>query len=381
MTESRFVPVAAPVIDERDVRYVSDAVESTRVSGSGEYIDRFERGFADYCGVRNGIAVSNGTAALHLLLHGLGIGAGDEVVMPDLSFVATAHATLQAGAEPVFVDVEPDTFCLDPGAVERALSPRTRAIVAVHLYGHPADMDALWGLARPRGLPLLEDAAQAHGATLGGRRAGSMGLAGVFSFYGNKVITTGEGGFITTDDDQVAERLRFLEDHAMMPGRRYHHTEPAFNYRMTNLQAALGVAQLERIDEFIARKRDIAEWYREALAGTDGVSIGGARPGCGHVYWMTCALLSEGVAASVDTVCERLKKRGIDSRPFFVPMSQLPHLSRYRAVGARGDGCPVSASLSQRGFNLPSGAGLERADVARAAAALVESLSETGAGC
>lgn len=374
MANEPFVPIAAPVIGEREIEYVTDAVQSTWVSSIGEYIDRFEQGFGEYCGVSNAIAVSSGTAALHLLYHGLGIGEADEVIMPDLTFAATAHAAMQTGAEPVFVDVDPETFCIDPAAVERALSPRTRAIVAVHLYGHPADMDALRAIAEPRGILLLEDAAEAHGATQGSRRAGAMALAGSFSFYGNKIITTGEGGMITTDDDELAARLRFLKDHGMTPGRRYHHTELAFNYRITNLQAALGLAQLERIDAFISRKRDIAGWYRDALAGSELVSIGGERPGYGHVYWMTCALLSDAARVSAQTVCERLKKRGIDTRPFFIPMSQLPHLKELRAVGAEGDGCPVAARLSERGFSLPSGAGLERAEIERAAEALLASL-------
>jgi perosamine synthetase len=374
MPKEPFIPIAAPVIGEREVECVTDAVQSTWVSSIGEYIDRFEQAFAEYCGVRHAIAVSSGTGGLHLAIHGLGIGPGHEVIMPDLTFAATAHTVLQTGAEPVLVDVEPDTFCMDAAAVERAVTPRTRAILPVHLYGHPADMDALQQIANAHDLLLIEDAAEAHGATHGGKRVGSFGAAGVFSFYGNKIITTGEGGMVTTNDDDLAKRLRFLKDHGMSPERRYYHSELAFNYRMTNLQAALGVAQLERIESFIDRKREIAEWYREALTDTDAVIITGERPPCRNVYWMTCAMLADSVEASLEAVCERLKKRAIDTRPFFVPMSQLPHLSQLRAVGARGDGCPVAAHAARRGFNLPSGAGLSREEIQRAAAALRESL-------
>jgi perosamine synthetase len=374
MPKQPFIPIAAPVIGEREIEYVTAAVQSTWVSSIGEYIDRFEQAFAEYCGVRHAIAVSSGTGGLHLAVHGLGIGRGDEVIMPDLTFAATAHTVLQTGAEPVLVDVEADTFCMNAAAVERAISPRTRAILPVHLYGHPADMDALQRIADAHDLLLIEDAAEAHGATYGGKRVGSLGAAGVFSFYGNKIITTGEGGAVTTDDSDLARRLRFLKDHGMSPERRYYHSELAFNYRMTNLQAALGVAQLERIEDFIERKRGIAGWYREALSDTDAVMIPGERSPCRHVYWMTCAILADSVEAPLDAVCERLKKRGIDTRPFFVPMSQLPHLSHLRAVGARGDGCPVAAHAARRGFNLPSGTGLTREEVQRAAAALRESL-------
>ena len=191
MPKERFIPIAAPVIGEREIEYVTDAVRSTWVSSIGEYIDRFEQAFAEYCGVRHAIAVSSGTGGLHLTIHGLGIGRGDEVIMPDLTFAATAHTVLQTGAAPVFVDIEPDTFCMDPAAVERALTPRTRAILPVHLYGHPADMDALQQIADAHDLLLIEDAAEAHGATYGGKRVGSLAAAGVFSFYGNKIITTG----------------------------------------------------------------------------------------------------------------------------------------------------------------------------------------------
>jgi len=353
---------------------------STWVSSIGEYLDRFEREFAGYCGVRNAIAVNNGTSALHLSLHGLGVGVGDEVIMPDLTFAATAHTVLQTGATPVFVDVERDTLCMDPRAVARAVTAKTRAIIPVHLYGHPADLDALAPITEEHDLILIEDAAEAHGALIGDRRVGSLGRAGVFSFYGNKIITTGEGGMITTDDDELARRLRFLKDHGMSPERRYYHSELAFNYRMTNMQAALGVAQLERIEQFIERKREIAQWYREAFRGSEAISITCERPGYRHVYWMTCVLLSADVSIPIDTVQRGLKQRGIDSRPFFVPMSQLPHLSSFPAWGAEGRGCPVAAEMASRGFNLPSGCSLERADVERAADALLAVLREEAQG-
>jgi perosamine synthetase len=382
MTDQKMLPVAAPIIGEREVAYVTDAVRSGWVSSIGPYIDRFEEAFARFVGVQHAIAVSNGTVALHLALHALGLGPGDEVIVPDLTFAATAHTVLQTGAVPVFADVEPDTWCIDPRAVERAISPRTRAIIPVHLYGHPADMKALSELARTHDLHVIEDAAEAHGAKVGDVMVGALGKAATFSFYGNKIMTTGEGGMVTTDDTAFARRCRSLKDHGMSPERRYFHTELAFNYRMTNLQAALGVAQIEQIDALIAHKCRIMAGYRAALAGLIGrdapphrrVQLNEERPSYRNVYWMVSAVLSDDIALDRAEVCARLRARGIDTRPFFVPMSGLPHLAAYRAVGATGAGCPVSERLSRRGFNLPSGCGLSDAEVQRAAQALIEVL-------
>jgi perosamine synthetase len=372
------IPVAEPLIGEREIAYVTDAVRSGWVSSAGRYVDRFESDLAAWIGVRHAIAVANGTVALHLALHAMGLGPGDEVVVPDLTFAATAHAVLLTGATPVLVDVEPDTFCLDPRAVERALSPRTRAIVPVHLYGHPADMTALRALAASRRLQLVEDAAEAHGAQIGGARVGGLGDVGAFSFYGNKILTTGEGGALTTDDDALAARMRLLKDHGMRKERRYFHEELAFNYRMTNLAAALGVAQLERASELLAKKRAIMGWYREGLSGLD-LRLSAERPGVRSAFWLPCAVLGDGIRRSRDEIAARLSDEGIDTRPFFVPMSQLPHLSELRRVSRDGrdaDGCPVAARLSARGLNLPGGCGLERADVDRVCAALGRALRD-----
>lgn len=364
---SSFLPVCAPVIGEREIAYVTDAVRSGWVSSMGSYIDRFESAFAAYVGVKHAIAVSNGTVALHLALHSMGVGPGDEVVLPDLTFAATAHAVLQVGATPVLADVDPQTWCVDPAAVERALTKRTKAIIPVHLYGHPADMTALGKLASASGISIIEDAAEAHGAEVAGRKVGSLGRVGAFSFYGNKVITTGEGGMLTTDDAELAARMRFLKDHGMSKERRYFHTELAFNYRMTNLQAALGVAQLEQIETFIGRKRQIMDGYRGILASVPGLALNAERAPARSVFWMASAILPPALTKTRDQVAVALREGGVDSRPFFAAMSELPHLSGCRAVGAAGTGCPVARDLAQRGMNLPSGCGLSDADVARAA--------------
>ena len=292
-----FLPVAAPIIGEREIACVTDAIRSGWVSSIGPYIDCFEAAFAAYLGVKHAIAVSNGTVALHLALHALGIGPGDEVIVPDLTFAATAHTVLQTGATPVFADVSADTWCLDLRAVERAETRRTRAVVPVHLFGYPVDVPSLSAFARPRGIRVLEDTAEAHGASVlidwREVKAGALGDIGAFSFYGNKLMTTGEGGMLTTDDDALAHRCRFLKDHGMSPDRRYFHTELAFNYRMTNLQAALGVAQLEQLEGFIAKKRQIMGWYREALAGVPGLTWNPEPANGRNVYWMISAVLGD----------------------------------------------------------------------------------------
>lgn len=374
-TSPRWIPVAAPVIGEREIEYVTDAVRSGWVSSIGPYLDRFERGFAEFCGVAHAVAVSNGTVALQLALRALGVGPGDEVVIPDLTFAATAHAVLDVGAVPVLADVDPASWCIDPRAVERALTPRTRAIMPVHLYGHPADMEAIGAIAAPRKLLVLEDAAEAHGARVGARRVGSFGVAGAFSFYGNKLMTTGEGGALVTNDGDLAARFRFLKDHGMSKERRYYHSELAFNYRMTNLQAALGVAQLEQVEAFIEKKRLLMSWYREALGGVPGLTLNTERPGTTNVYWMVSVVLGDALPVSRDTVCARLREHGVDTRPFFVPMSHLPHLTGFRRHGASADECPVASRLSERGLNLPSGVALTRDDVQQVAEALRQSLA------
>lgn len=365
-----FIPVAVPQIGEREIAYVTDAVRSGWVSSLGPYVEKFERKFADYIGVSYAIAVSNGTTGLHLALHGLGIKPGDEVIVPDMTFVATVHAVLQTGATPVLVDVEPDTWNLDPVAVKRAITPKTRAIIPVHLYGHPAEMEPLQHIAEEHGLLLIEDAAEAHGAEYHGRRVGGIGAVGVFSFYGNKIITTGEGGMITTNDLIVAERLRYLKDHGMVPTRRYYHTEIAFNYRLTNLQAALGLAQLEQIDAFIAQRRNVMQWYTELLAGVSNVALNVERPGICNVYWLSCLVLGDKCRISRDDLMQQLRVQGIDTRPFFVPMHQLPHLANYRTVGRDSDQCPQSARLGSNGLNLPSGPHIDQAVARRIATAI-----------
>ncbi len=349
-----------------------EALRSGWISSVGAFIERFEQEFAQLCRVRHCVALANGTVALHLALVTARVGSGDEVIVPDLTFVATAAAVVHAGATPVLVDVDPRTMCLDPALVERAITPRTRAIIAVHLFGHPAEMDALREIAERRGLFLLEDAAEAHGARLGGRTVGGLGDAATFSFYGNKLLTTGEGGCITTNDEEFAKRARFLKDHAMSPQRRYYHPEVGFNFRMTNLQAALGCAQLQRFPELLSRKQAVLAQYRAALRDSD-IVLNPETPGVQPVCWLAVALLpGDWPPARKGALMQRLRAHGIDTRPFFVPLHELPPYVDCRLV----DGGYSSIALSRRGLCLPSSNRLSDEDVARVARELRDALAE-----
>lgn len=369
MTSGAFIPVAEPDIGALEEQYVMEAVRSGWVSSIGAFVERFERGFAAYCGTRHAVMVANGTVAIHLCLVARGIGPGDEVIVPDLTFVATASAVRHAGATPVLVDVDSDTYCMDAGLVEGAVTPRTRAIIPVHLFGHPADMTQLRAIADRHGLFLIEDAAEAHGARWDGKRVGGLGDAATFSFYGNKVVTTGEGGCITTSDDALAERLRYLKDHAMRKDRRYFHSEVGYNYRLTNVQAALGCAQLERAGEILARKAQVLGWYREALAGT-GIALNPHHAPAEPICWLVIGVLS----GPSERVQAELAAARIDTRPFFVPLSAMPPYAECRLVKGRQH---VAADLARRGICLPSSTRLARHDVDRVVAAIQKTLVNT----
>jgi len=372
--ERRRIPVASPVLAGREREYVLDCLDSGWVSSAGKYLDLFEAKFAEFCGVRHAVACCNGTAAVHLALLAHGVGPGDEVIVPTLTFVATANAVTYCGARPVFVDSEPETWNIDPARVEEKITPRTRGIVAVHLYGHPADMKALRDVAARHSLFLVEDAAEAHGALYEGRRAGSLGDIAAFSFYGNKIVTTGEGGMVTTDDDALAARVRLLRGQGMDPARRYWFPVVGYNYRMTNLSAALGLAQMERAEWHLGRRLAIASKYKEGLRGVGSLTWQAERPRAGHAYWMFTALLREGGQSRRDEVMARLEARGVETRPVFHPVHLLPPY-RDAALGAE---CPVAERVAATGLSLPTWAGLGGGDVDYVIESLVESLNEEG---
>jgi perosamine synthetase len=352
-----FIPISKPYIGPREKELVLDALNSGWVSSIGKYIDEFEANFARYCGTQYALAVSNGTTGLHLALATLDLQPGDEVIVPDLTFVATANAVAYTGATPVLADIDPDTLCIDPASVKSLISARTKAIIPVHLYGHPADMDALMQIGDAHGLAIIEDAAEAHGAEYKGRKVGGLGKCGVFSFYGNKVITTGEGGMLTTNDQEFYQRAKRLRDHAMSPQRRYFHEERGFNYRITNLQAALGVAQLERIDEFLDRRAEIMSWYNQEIASADDIRFNRVKNWAKSAFWMVCLEVDWLDEPRRDTLMQALKARGIDSRPYFCTMSSMPMYAQ--------SPLPISARKAQIGLNLPSYFELTRTEVQR----------------
>lgn len=365
------IPVAAPVFAGREKEYVADCMESGWVSSGGKYVELFESAFAEFCGVRHAVACCNGTAALHVALAALGVGPGDEVIVPTLTFVATANAVTYCGARPVFVDSEPATWNLDPAQVEAKITPRTKGIVAVHLYGHPAEVDELRAIARRRGLFLLEDAAEAHGALYKGRPAGSLGDAACFSFYGNKIIATGEGGMVTTDDAALAARVRLLRGQGVDPERRYWFPVVGYNYRMMNLPAAIGLAQLERADWHTGRRREVAAVYLNQLRDVPCLRWQDESECARHAYWMFSVALGNEASVGRDALMARLAERGVETRPVFYPVHLLPP---YREA-SHSEEFPVAEGVARRGVSLPTWAGLTHGDISYVCDALRECLS------
>jgi len=364
-----------PVLDGNEKKYVVDCLDTNWISSMGSYIGAFEQAFARYCGCAHGAACSNGTAAIHLALEALGIGFGDEVIVPDYTLVADSNMVILAGAKPVFIDVDKDTWCIDPDAVEKAITPKTKAIIAVHMYGHPCDMDRLMDIAKRHSLLLVEDAAQAHGTEYKGRKAGSFGHAACFSFYATKTLTTGEGGLVLTNDPDVAERLRIMRSHGFEgEGRTYVHRVMGFNYRLTNLQAAIGLAQTERIDDKVAKKRDIAARYRERFDGCSDITMQAEMPWAVSSYWNFMIVLEEGFAATRDQVIARLAEKKIQCRLPFNSLHRQPVYTKGndpRYPDTSGE-FPVTDKLSLKGISLPSGLSLTDREIDTVAEAVLE---------
>ena len=368
------IPLAAPDLSGNELEYVTDAIRSSWISSTGPYVERFEAEFARVCGTRTALSVCNGTAALHLALLALGAGPGDEVVVPSLTYIATANAVRYVGAEPVFADVDPATWCLDPKAVEAAVTPRTRGIVAVHLYGHPADMDGLEAIASRHNLWIVEDAAEAHLATYKGRPVGSLGRIATFSFYGNKPFTSGEGGALTTDDSELAQEMRLLRGQGMDPERRYYFPVTGYNYRLTNVACALLCAQLERRDALMARRLELFALYRELLDGVPGLEFQPEAEWAQPTPWLFSVLVDERrYGKSRDELAEALAQDGIETRPFFIPLHTLPPFRE--ASELRSESLPVTEDLGARGLNLPTHTQLETDDVVAVAEAVRRSAS------
>lgn len=364
------IPVSRPDLSGNEERYVVEAIRSTWISSTGEFVSRFEREFAKLCGTSAAIGVSNGTVALHLAMLVLGVGPGDEVIVPSLTYVATANAVRYVGAEPVFVDVDPATWCIDPALIEDAVSPRTKGIIAVHLYGHPADMDALNRVAAIHGLWVVEDAAEAHLARYRERPVGGLGSLATFSFFGNKIFTSGEGGALTLNDPQLELRARTLRGQGVDPTRRYFFPIVGYNFRLTNIACALLCAQIERADEILAARRHLSRGYEERLRGVEGVSFQPVAAWAEPAPWLFCVTVDPGrFGRSRDELLLELDRQGIETRPFFVPVHTLPPYRTCR-TGPLG-GLPVTEALASTGLNLPTFPGLSEGDLDRISDAIV----------
>ena len=362
---TQFIPVYQPSLAGNEKRYVNECLDSTWISSKGEFLQRFERSFADYTGVTYATAVSNGTVALHLALVAPGIGPGDEVIVPTLTYIASVNAIAYTGATPVFVDSERDSWQLDPADVRRKVTPRTRAIMVVHLYGHPADMESIMAVARECNLFVVEDCAEAFGSRIGGQHVGTFGDISTFSFFGNKTITTGEGGMVVTNDATLADRAVHFKGQGLAKHRVYWHDVIGYNYRMTNICAAIGLAQMERADDLVARKQVLAARYDDALRGSRLELHRPARADVVHSYWMYSVLVP---AATRDGVMGDLREAGIETRPLFYPVHTMPMYSqRYERHG-------VAEELGWRGINLPSWPDLTDEQVRYIAEALVQSV-------
>ncbi len=362
-----FIPISEPSIGPLEIEYVTDAVKSTWISSIGPYINRFESEFAKFCGTKHAIAVSNGTVAIHLALVAHGIKPGDEVIMPNLSFIATANAVYHAGAIPIFVDIDPVNLGIDAALIEQHITAKTKAIMPVHLYGHPANMVEINKVAEKYSLIVIEDAAEAHGAQINGKTVGSWGHSATFSFYGNKNLTTGEGGMITTNDDYIADRCKFLRDHAMTKEKRYWHTEVGYNYRMTNLQAALGCAQLSRIHDLLGRRQWIFNEYMKRLGSDDRIVLNRTETWATNSYWLICVEIVGLYDKKREQLMQDLKAEGVDSRPYFYPTSEMPYINE-------DVNTPVTFEVAYRGLNLPTFFGITEAQIERVCKTLLSRL-------
>lgn len=343
------IPVASPKLVGNEAKYVADCIDTGWLSSAGRYVELFENRFAEFCDVGHAASCANGTVALHLALLALGVGPGDEVILPTLTYVATANAVTYCGARPVLVDSEPDTMNLDPARVAEAITPRTRAVIAVHLYGHPAEMRALRQICEPRGIHLVEDAAEAHGATEEGRPVGSLGDIATFSFFGNKIITCGEGGMVTTNDSLLDGKVRLFKGQGQDPTRRYWFPTVGYNYRLTNVAAAIGLGQLECFDTHLADRRRVAAGYDERLAHLqDRLTLPSTRPGFTHSKWLYTIVLAGTLETDRDDVIARMSEFGVETRPIFYPMHVMPVYQE--PIGTY----PHAERLGARGISLPT---------------------------
>lgn len=354
------IPLSVPEISGNEWKYIKECLDTNWVSSAGSYVDLFEKKFGEYLGAQKAVVTMNGTAALHLALEALGIGPGDEVIVPSMTFISPVNAIRYSGAEPVFIDVCRDTYVLNTDRIEALLTGKTRAIMPVHIYGHPVDMDPLMEIAEKYGLYVIEDATESLGSMYKGKSTGTIGHIGCFSFNGNKLITTGAGGMLVTDDLKLGERAKYLSNQtkSIMDNGGFFHEEIGYNYRMPNLLAAMGVAQLENINKFIEVKKENAAFYNTQLSEVNGITIPVEKPWASNVNWLYSILVEETYQISRDNLILKLKANGIESRPFFYPVHKMkPYFDCKKGTMNTTD------DISGRGINLPSSVSLKKEDI------------------
>lgn len=362
------IPIAGPSITEREIAYVTEAVKTAWYGEANIFHERFERAFAAHCGRKHAVSLPSCTSALHLALAALGVGPGDEVIVPDATWIASVAPVQYVGATPVFVDIDAQTWCVSPEAFAAAITPRTKAAIVVDLYGSMPDWDRLAVIAADRGVALIEDAAEAIGSRWKDRPAGAFGAMSAFSFHGSKTLTTGEGGMLVLDDDRLMARVLQLRDHGRAPGdKMFFNVEVGFKYKMSAMQAALGLAQLERLDELVAGKRRVFEWYREAFADWNLGHLNPDVPGLYNSYWMSTLVLDAELGIKKETLIPMLADAGIDVRPFFYPLSAIPAFRQTEQAAAARSRNRVAYAVTQYGINLPSALNLAREDARRVA--------------
>lgn len=347
------IPVSEPLITAEDITLVNQALASGWISSAGEFLDLFEERWAAYCGMPYGVAVSNGSTALDVALRLLDLAPGDEVIMPTFTIISPAQSVVRCGGIPVLVDSTPDNCQMDVSQIETKITPRTRAILVVHIYGHPADMDPILEIARRHDLTVVEDAAEVHGAEYKGRRCGGLADISTFSFYANKLVTTGEGGMVLVRTPELAERARGLRNLCFQKKQRFLHEELGYNYRMTNIQAALGVGQIERMDEIVTRKRFIAARYTEFLKGIPGIQLPVEETWAKNVYWVYGVVVDEANGCSAAQLSLRLKEHDVETRPFFLGMHEQPVFQKMGLFA--GECYPIAERLARQGLYIPSG--------------------------
>lgn len=369
MNMPELIPVAEPDLTALEKQYLNEAFDSGWISSTGKFVQRFEEEWAQICQSTYSLSVSNGTVALHLILAALGIGPGDEVIVPSLTFIASANAVRYVGAEPIFADSQEGTWCIDPASVASLITPKTKAIMAVHLYGNPSDVVALEALCKQYGLFLIEDAAEAPFGEVNGKRIGSFGIAASFSFYGNKILTSGEGGAVTTSDSDLYQKMKLLRGQGMDPHRRYYFSEVGFNFRLTNMQCALLCAQIDRIDEMLEAREQVYKIYDQYLRGHSRLGFQEVMPGHVRSPWLYSLLLKDATHTSRDDFMKILQLRGIETRPLFIPIHQLPpYFSEKRLA------LPVADMLGATGISLPTSSKMTPDGATRVAAEFLDAL-------